>query len=217
MSKKFILFILFIHSSHIYAQWTEKDSTWLQNMLSGKDSIRLNPETMKAIQQGNFLNTETPHTPMLNSPHELPVLKDFSEYIQPEEHRKVPLKDLPPPILQRHSIEYEKDTTLQISEDLLNFPIPPATTGVDLVHGLNYIFSKEYRQHYKNKKKAEKLKFYHETSSDDVKRRQQFVNRQREELPLPSVTRRDSTQKDSVKPDIPSLNLQFKKEYPRLH
>ena len=30
-------------------QWTKKDSVWLQNVLSGKEKLELNPETMKAI------------------------------------------------------------------------------------------------------------------------------------------------------------------------
>ena len=37
-------------------QWTKKDSVWLQNVLSGKEKLELNPETMKAIQSGSFIN-----------------------------------------------------------------------------------------------------------------------------------------------------------------
>ena len=39
-------------------QWTKKDSVWLQNVLSGKEKLELNPETMKAIQSGSFINLD---------------------------------------------------------------------------------------------------------------------------------------------------------------
>ena len=84
-----------------YAQWTEQDSIWLKDVLAGKDSIKLNPEFQKAIQSGSFLNPE-PGKPMgkpqLAAPSNIPITKDFSEYIQQDDttHRKVALKDLPP-------------------------------------------------------------------------------------------------------------------------
>lgn len=166
----------------MYAQWTKNDSIWLQNVLSGKDTLKLNIETQKAIESGSFLNT-TPHTtPMISNPAILPILKDLSEY--------TPLVDT-------------TGNKLEISPDLFNFNSPntPAfKTGmsVDLVHGLNYVFSKEYRQHHKNKKKAEKLKYYNEPSFGVVKGKNKFVGIQ-EELPLPFVTRRDTSQWNSTK------------------
>ena len=41
-------------------QWTKKDSVWLQNVLSGKEKLELNPETMKAIQSGSLINLDEP-------------------------------------------------------------------------------------------------------------------------------------------------------------
>lgn len=79
-------------------QWTKKDSVWLQNVLSGKEKLELNPETMKAIQSGSFINLDEPASDMKMSPvTPLPILKDFTEYIQTDStYRKVALKDLPP-------------------------------------------------------------------------------------------------------------------------
>ena len=79
-------------------QWTKKDSVWLQNVLSGKEKLELNPETMKAIQSGSFINLDEPASNMKISPvTPLPILKDFTEYIQTDSaHRKKALKDLPP-------------------------------------------------------------------------------------------------------------------------
>lgn len=82
-------------------QWTQKDSIWLQNVLSGKEKLELNPETMKAIRSGTLINLGNPASEMKMAPTNLlPVLKDFSEYIQPDStRRKVALKDLPPGVL----------------------------------------------------------------------------------------------------------------------
>lgn len=96
-----------------YAQWTEQDSIWLKDVLAGKDSIKLNPEFQKAIQSGSFLNPE-PRKPMgkpqLAAPSNIPITKDFSEYIQQDDttHRKVALKDLPPSVFWRHNPPYKK-------------------------------------------------------------------------------------------------------------
>lgn len=96
-----------------YAQWIEQDSIWLKDVLAGKDSIKLNPEFQKAIQSGSFLNPE-PGKPMgkpqLAAPSNIPITKDFSEYIQQDDttHRKVALKDLPPSVFWRHNPPYKK-------------------------------------------------------------------------------------------------------------
>ena len=102
-----------------YAQWTEQDSIWLKDVLAGKDSIKLNPEFQKAIQSGSFLNPE-PGKPMgkpqLAAPSNIPITKDFSEYIQQDDttHRKVALKDLPPSVFWRHNPPYKNTACLSI-------------------------------------------------------------------------------------------------------
>lgn len=77
------MLIEFSHNQ-LYAQnWSEEDSVWLSGVLSGKDTIRINPEFQKAIREGTFINNEdTPGQQMLGAPSVLPLLKDFSEYIE---------------------------------------------------------------------------------------------------------------------------------------
>ena len=41
-------------------QWTKKDSVWLQNVLSGKEKLELNPETMQAIQSSTIITLDEP-------------------------------------------------------------------------------------------------------------------------------------------------------------
>ena len=54
------LLIVFILPTMAHAQWTEQDSLRLQEFLSGKEEIRLNPEFQKAIESGTFLRPDEP-------------------------------------------------------------------------------------------------------------------------------------------------------------
>jgi hypothetical protein len=83
MEKRFILllFICVHQTGSLYAQWTEKDSVWLKDVLSGKEQLQLNPETMEAIRSGNLINTDKPPMELLSAPPLLPINKDFD--IQP--------------------------------------------------------------------------------------------------------------------------------------
>ena len=83
------LLIVFILPTMAHAQWTEQDSLRLQEFLSGKEEIRLNPEFQKAIESGTFLRPDQPGTHMLSSPSELPITKDFSEYVQLDTLRRL--------------------------------------------------------------------------------------------------------------------------------
>ena len=72
-------------TEYVYGQWTEKDSVWLQKVISGKEKIELNPEALKAIESGTLINTDKPASNMIMAPSTSPascVLKDFSEYVR---------------------------------------------------------------------------------------------------------------------------------------
>ena len=69
-------------------QWTKKDSIWLQNVLSGKEKLELNPETKKAIESGELINLDDASKMQMAPAEPLPTTKDFSEYIH---KRKVAL------------------------------------------------------------------------------------------------------------------------------
>lgn len=114
MSKQVIILLLICLSNteYLYAQWTEKDSVWLQNILSGKEKLQLNPEALKAIQSGTLINTEEPASQMIMAPEHSPaqsIQKDFSEFVRPSDtdenpHRKVALKDLPPAVFRLYGM-----------------------------------------------------------------------------------------------------------------
>lgn len=75
-----ILLFLVLYPVILFAQNSlREDSIWVSEMLAGKDTIRINPEYLKAIEEGTLINMEQPSE---YAPSELPVLKDFSEYIK---------------------------------------------------------------------------------------------------------------------------------------
>ncbi|WP_455639734.1 hypothetical protein [Parabacteroides sp.] len=113
--KQGLLILLLIGFGHIrtYAQnWSEEDSVWLSNVLSGKDTIRINPEFQKAIREGKFIHSEDePGQQLLDAPLELPILTDFSEYLHADSdsvhHRKLDYKSLPPSVYRLYVIELD--------------------------------------------------------------------------------------------------------------
>lgn len=204
------------------AQWTAKDSLWLQNVLAGKDSLRLNPETMRAIQSGTFLNWETPSTPMLTNPAKLSIVKDFSEYIQQEDTlMQRLLRELPAYAFIRRAWKDPKkpDTRYEISPAAFRYlkgywldESAIDNTGrveswdrgnADFAHTLNMLLSREYRQHYNNSLVAAvSLKAYKEAPTPEMVKKMNRYQEQQRALPFPFVTHRDSIAKrDSIKQD----------------
>jgi hypothetical protein len=210
-----LLFMLLSGTGILYAQWSRSDSLWLQRILSGKDSIRLNIETMRAIERGSLLNDGLPEAPMMMSRPNLEITKDFSEYLDmpPDSTRKIALRDLPPAVFWHHQIKY-KAPRYQVNPDILKmyeqkqsaFSESPKTSGtvgvsgfgignLDFAHALNYVFSKEYRRHLANQKMAERLIDYKLGADGNG------YKPARSELPLPLVTYKKKEVKDTISAD----------------
>lgn len=133
MLKQCLLILMLMGVSHIrlYAQsWSEKDSVWLSGVLSGKDTIRINPEFQKAIDSGTFIHLEDePGQQMLEAPTELPILKDFSEYLHADADTvrdRLIYKSMPPSVYRLYVIEL--DTCLPINKGAYT---PPPTRLID--------------------------------------------------------------------------------------
>lgn len=84
--------------------WSKEDSIRLANILSGKDTLKLNPEFQRSIQNGTFINLN-PVGKMKSSPSKVPFTKDFSEYIKLDKsvlvEEKKNWKDMPPQAAMR--------------------------------------------------------------------------------------------------------------------
>ena len=100
-------FFLFAGMGEGWAQqWTRQDSLWLRGVLEGKDSLRLDPELMERIRSGELLDEPEPMGAPRSASPEIPIEKDFSEYIQGNDNpsRKVPLRELPPSVFWWHTL-----------------------------------------------------------------------------------------------------------------
>lgn len=196
-----------------YAQWSREDSLWLRNVLEGKDSLRLNIEAIRAIERGDLLNNSLPKTQtmMRISRPKLEIAKDFSQYINVTDTAgKLALKDLPPGVFWLHQIEYVSPrykvnpmffkvypNSLRKLRDGKNEG--PTINGLDFAHPLNYVFSKDYRQHVINQKRTKKLKDYEPWAEGSVYKPAGYYKEG--VLPLPSVTRKKTEVKDTVRTD----------------
>lgn len=127
MSKQCLLTILFIiiPSVRLYAQdWSKEDSIKLSGLLSGKDTIRINPEFQKAIREGTLIHFEdAPGQQMLEAPSDIPISKDFSEYLHVDSdsiHNNTDYKSMPPSVYRLYVMI--QDTTLKISEEAYTPP-----------------------------------------------------------------------------------------------
>lgn len=88
---------LFLSTTFLLAQNSlYQDSVWVPEMLAGKDTIRLNPEYLKAIGNGTLINLGQP---LELESSRLPILKDFSEYIKADTVRRLlQIDSLPPAV-----------------------------------------------------------------------------------------------------------------------
>lgn len=121
MNRQLIIWLIIClnGTEYLQAQWTENDSLRLRSVLEGRDSIRLNPETLKAIEDGTLLNRENPFNELLEAPPILPITKDFWD-IAPEDTTKanIDFGSLPPSVAILK--EYLNDT-LKIRDGAFDF------------------------------------------------------------------------------------------------
>lgn len=173
MNKKLIiLFLICLNSTeYLYAQWTEKDSIWLKDILSGKEKLELKPEALKAIESGTLINTDKPANNMIMSPINSPaqsVQKDFTEYVRPEDtdinpKRKVALKDLPPAVF----LLYGMDKPLPKVRVFGSFQVSPEIrasaqkpSGISFDDMLQQLFMPSARAKKQNAKRWRTHKYY---------------------------------------------------------
>ncbi|MCC8154775.1 MAG: DUF4858 domain-containing protein [Tannerellaceae bacterium] len=92
------------------AQWTEKDSVWLKEVLSGEKELKLIPEIEKAIRSGTLLETGKMQPKLLSAPPVLPISKDFSSVIKPDTiDSPMDILNLPPAVVIRYLQAIQED------------------------------------------------------------------------------------------------------------
>ncbi|MDH6304376.1 hypothetical protein M2459_001109 [Parabacteroides sp. PF5-5] len=109
----FFVFICIQQTGYLHAQWTKEDSAWLDDVVSGKKAIKINPEFLKAIENGTLINTDKPMMEPLAAPPILPISKDFD--IQPTdttEGKSIDYSKMPPAVfaLYKNELNLGPDT-----------------------------------------------------------------------------------------------------------
>lgn len=113
----FILLSLFTWGS-VSAQWLEKDSLWVEDVISNGGEYRLNPETMEAIRNGTLLNSEMFKSAPVMAPGRLPISKEFPEVgVQDSLFHGLNILHLPPSVVLLY--QNEPDSILIINSAVL--------------------------------------------------------------------------------------------------
>lgn len=204
-----------IHAELMQAQaWSKTDSLWLANMLTGKDTIRLNPEFQQAIRNGTFINLGEPIGKMQMAPSSIPLAKDFSEYLTDRKsaseadstHRRVALKDLPPSVFMRYGLDRPLpfDGIYKQAYTPYRRPAGRPATGVSLSFDdlLQAAFSPSHRRKMHNRKHATAWKTYNDLPAPNVYRKQKKFRAEHPELVLKPDTVRlvPASQQEEVPP-----------------
>ena len=165
-------------------QWTAQDSLWLKRVLAGEDSVRLDPEVKRAIEQQTLINEGTPvGQPQLAPRQELPISKDFSEYIRTDDNprRKIPLNQLPPNVFWHHNPPFKRLPAVyeSIQEELRRNP--PKSPSSLATFDLGELTSKKAKRHKQNAKRSATWRGYNNLPTPDVISKQKAFKRQQEE------------------------------------
>jgi hypothetical protein len=168
-----LLFCCLQNTALIYAQWSKEDSVWLDKVLSGKETIKLNPDVLKAIESGTLLNTDiiTPSEQMKTAPGHIPINKDFTEYLSPgkiqkdmEEARDVDPFSMPPAVFMRYGpeifLQKDKFNAFMIPDRIKENAARPSGHSFD--DALRSIFSPSFRARERNRKNANAWKRYND-------------------------------------------------------
>ena len=194
---------------YAHAQWTQKDSVWLGNILSGKEKLQLNKETLKAIESGSLINPESPASEMRLAPtNKLSISKDFSEYIHSEDttRRKVALMDLPPGVFKLYN--FGSDKVLPVYQSILDGlkrKPPQGYIGggmLTIFFDMGELTSRKSYVHKRNAKRDATWREYNNLPTPDVMQKQKDFTKQ--------LAGKDSLQRndtilnaDSVKAALP--------------
>ena len=182
MKKIPLSFLFFFFScSLIQAQeWTREDSIWLQKVLEGKEELKINEDTKRAIEEGRLIlpswmrsNDEKSKPELLMDFDDVGIRDDSSRF------RDFDPLTMPPAVFALYVLYLDRmDSTFNISALMtdevrkeLESLIPTGSNvsytagsypGLDFNHALSMLFSAKYRRLMLNRKHATAYKNYYE-------------------------------------------------------
>lgn len=184
-------FLLVFSGMIVVAQeWSREDSIWLKNVLEGKEELKINEETKKAIEEGRLI---IPSWIRNDDNSGFDLLKDFDNGVEPDDsvwiHRINPYT-MPPAVFAMYVLYLDKmDSVFNVKsliiteserkqlEELLPtrtrnalfYSLPNGASGVGLTtdfnHLLSMVFSAQYRRIAYNRKHATAYKNYYDNGT----------------------------------------------------
>lgn len=203
MKEQILIFLLLsLGIGHIQAQWDKKDSLWLQDVLSGKEKLQLNTETMRAIKGGTFLQSAPSRSLLRSAPSKNTyfIYKDYSQYLKADTaFHHVALKNLPPSVFWLYQLPQVKTPAA-----FRNLKVPDYARTALMSFDMASLTSRKEYVHRRNAAKAEViLKDLDDLPRPDIiRKRKKYRNDHPEALLQDSIGLRDtvpvSVKKDSL-------------------
>jgi len=203
MKLKLALSVLLLLFSCLLIQaqgWSKEDSIWIKNVLEGKEELKINEETKKAIEEGRLIAPSR----LKDADFDLELSKDFDNTGVPDsvKVRRIDPYSMPPSVYalyilylvqmdsvyQIQSIFITDDERKQLEKMMSIGPsslfipdgyFPGGRIGGDFNHALSMIFSASYRQKMKNRKNATAYKNYYDSG---FTRSIQITDRERKQM-----------------------------------
>ena len=131
MKKSLYLFLIIILNSGItlYAQeWTVQDSIWLQRILEGNEKIRLNEQTLKAIESGTLIRDPSLLPKEFKThPLEMPIIRSFEDIKSSESPQ--PIQPLDLPVAVYHIYVLQQPVNLSTGSNIPQHPVKQPTVS----------------------------------------------------------------------------------------
>ena len=179
----------YVHT--VYAQtWSKEDSIRLANILSGKDTLRLNPEFQRSIQNGTFINLN-PVGKMKSASS-----KKSWKYMAPQAAMREPI-EVKEPDLKVNPLVYT------IPGQVKQTAVKP--TGHDFNDFLSYLLSPKYRQFKKNASRNT-YKIYNDIPALQIYQKQKKFREEHPELILKPDSQVTKPKKKALIGPVPGLH-----------
>jgi len=191
-----LVFLLLFPCMIVWTQeWSREDSLWLQNVLEGKEELKINDDTKKAIEEGRLIAPSWMRSADENLIQEL--LKDLDNAGAPDDSLRIRYFDpltMPPAVFALYVLYLDKMDSLYAVKSLIitdderkkleallptgtvqafYFNIPHYFPGfgitTDFNHLLSMVFSSHYRQLAHNRKHATAYRNYYDYGPEAAK------------------------------------------------
>ena len=182
------LLLLFSCALLLAQEWSKEDTIWLRNVLEGKETLKINEDTKKAIEEGRLIAPSR----MKNSDTDsgMKLIKDFDDVGTPDSTRMrmIDIYSMPPSVYALYVFYIDKMDSAYQAECLILTDeeremlkaLTPGGIITDFNRLLSMVFSAHYRRIAHNRKYATAYKNYYDEGG--ISRPVRISDRERKQL-----------------------------------